>query len=215
MPTFPSLLAFATATCVLLIAPGPAMTYVVTRSLQESRRAGLASVLGLHSGTLVYIAAAVTGLTPLLASSANAFNIVKYLGAAYLLYLGIRTLTSRQSSAASGDVDVLVPGMWRAYRQGAIVNLLNPKLGVFFLAFVPQFVSPQAGPVPMQLVVLGLTFAALGILIDGMWAILAAGLGDRVRQSSWVRERLKFITGPVYILLGVFAALVQPPERAS
>lgn len=191
------------------------MTYVVTRSLQESRKAGLASVLGLHSGTLVYIAAAVTGLTPLLASSANAFNVVKYLGAAYLVFLGIRTLASRPDPVMPDEAGNLVPGVWRAYRQGAIVNILNPKLGVFFLAFVPQFVSPSAGPVPIQLIILGGLFAILGVLIDGMWAVLAAGLGDRVRRSSWIRERLKFVTGPVYIILGVVAALIQPPQSAT
>lgn len=186
------------------------MAYVVTRSLQENRRSGIASVLGLHTGTLVYVAAAVTGLTPLLTSSVTAFNIVKYLGAAYLVYLGVRTLLSREGTSESETATTTAPGVVRAYRQGAVVNVLNPKLGVFFLAFVPQFISKSAGSTTSQLVVLGLLFVVLGILIDGMWALLAATAGNRLSRTGRVRRRLKYVTGPVYIALGVIATLVDP-----
>lgn len=209
-----SLIAFALATCVLLVVPGPAMTYVITRSLQESRRAGLASVLGLHTGTLVYIAAAVTGLTSLLVSSVTMFNLIKYLGAAYLVYLGLRTLLDHSDDPMIETATDPTSGVWRAYRQGALVNVLNPKLGVFFLAFVPQFVTPDAGAAVGQLLVLGGVFVALGVVIDGACALMAASVGDRLRRSARVRQRLKYATGSVYIGLGVLAA-VAGPQRAS
>src|SRR5688500_14027852 len=155
MPSPSTLALFAVAAMVLFVVPGPSVLYIVTRSIDQGRRAGLASVLGIHAGSLVHVAAAILGLSALLASSAAAFDVVRYLGAAYLIWLGVKRLRSRR--AESTVVTAPVP-LSKVAAQGLVVNLLNPKTAVFFLAFLPQFVRPDAGPVPLQLAVFGAVF---------------------------------------------------------
>ena len=171
---------FLIASLVLLLTPGPAVLYIVARSVQHGRTAGIVSVVGIHAGTIVHIAAAAIGISALVVSSALAFAVVKYLGAAYLIWMGIRTFLTRDFAA-----EAPTPGnssLSRAFRDGFVVNVFNPKTAIFFLAFLPQFIDPARGAVHWQIMVLGLTFMALGILTDGMFAFLAGALGELLRD---------------------------------
>src|SRR5215510_9170831 len=167
MPDPASLAVFVAAALVLLLTPGPAVLYIVTRSIDQGRRAGLVSMLGVHAGTLVHIAAAAAGVSALLAASATAFAVVKYLGAGYLIYLGVRKLVYR---APVTSVNVSAPRhLRRAFLDGVVVNVLNPKTALFFLAFLPQFVDVSRGSVGAQVLTLGAVFVALGLTTDGLY----------------------------------------------
>jgi threonine/homoserine/homoserine lactone efflux protein len=194
---------FVAAALALLLMPGPAVIYVVTRSVDQGRPAGLASVLGVGIGSLVHIAFAAVGLSALLASSAAAFGVVKWLGAAYLIWLGLqRLLTRGEDAPAAVEPDHLS----RIFLQGVVVNVLNPKTALFFLAFLPQFVDPSRGPVWIQVSVLGLTLASLGLLTDGLYALLGGTAADWLRQRSEsvsLRRMRRYVPGGVYIALGV------------
>jgi threonine/homoserine/homoserine lactone efflux protein len=204
MPSFTALLLFAAASIALLVVPGPSVLYIVTRSISQGRRAGLISVLGVHVGSVVHVTAAALGLSALLASSATAFAAVKYLGAAYLVWLGVRKLRHR----APGPVDEAPPvPRSRLFAQGIVVNVLNPKTAIFFLAFLPQFVNPARGPVAVQVIVLGACFILLGILSDGGYALLAGAIAGRIRRTKRARRRLDRASGLVYLGLGAGAAL--------
>ena len=204
MPTLPTLALFATATMALLLVPGPAVLYIVTRSVAQGRTAGLVSVLGIHTGSLVHIAAAALGITALLAASATAFAVVKYLGAAYLLYLGIRKLMRRTEAE---EAEVKPASSRRLFGEGFVVNVLNPKTAMFYLAFLPQFVDPARGPIAPQVLVLGAVWVALGMASDGTYALLASVLARRLRSSARARRRLDRGSGVVYLGLGAVAAL--------
>ncbi|GIH44932.1 Threonine/homoserine/homoserine lactone efflux protein [Microbispora rosea] len=204
MPTLTTLALFAAATLALLLVPGPAVLYIVTRSVAQGRAAGLVSVLGVHTGSLVHIAAAAFGITALLAASATAFAVVKYLGAAYLLYLGIRKLM-RRTEVEEAEVKVASPR--RLFGEGFVVNVLNPKTAMFYLAFLPQFVDPARGPVAPQVLVLGAVWVVLGMASDGTYALLASVLAGRLRSSARARRRLDWGSGVVYLGLGAVAAL--------
>jgi threonine/homoserine/homoserine lactone efflux protein len=194
---------FVAAALALLLMPGPAVIYVVTRSVDQGRPAGLASVLGVGIGSLVHIAFAAVGLSALLASSAAAFGVVKWLGAAYLIWLGLqRLLTRGEDAPAAVEPDHLS----RIFLQGVVVNVLNPKTALFLLAFLPQFVDPSRGPVWIQVSVLGLTLASLGLLTDGLYALLGGTAADWLRQRSEsvsLRRMRRYVPGGVYIALGV------------
>jgi threonine/homoserine/homoserine lactone efflux protein len=197
---------FVAAALVLLAIPGPAVLYIVTRSVQQGRRAGLTSVLGIHTGTLVQIAAATAGLSALVLSSAVAFTAVKIAGALYLIGLGLWTLLSHRA-----ELDIPVGGarrLRRVYAQGIVVEVLNPKTGLFFLAFLPQFVDPNAPHPAFQIAVLGLVFAALGMVTDSMWALAAGTAGALLRRSSRFVSIQRYVAGTVYVGLGVTTALV-------
>ncbi|MGW5260953.1 LysE family translocator [Microbispora sp. NPDC004025] len=210
MPTLPTLALFAAATLALLVVPGPAVLYIVTRSVAQGRSAGLVSVLGVHAGSLVHIAAAAFGITALLAASATAFAVVKYLGAAYLVYLGVRKLMRRPETE---DAEVTVASNSRLFGEGFVVNVLNPKTAMFFLAFLPQFVDPARGPVAPQVLVLGAVWVALGMASDGTYALLASVLAGRLRSSARARRRLDQGSGVVYLGLGAVAALATEGAR--
>jgi threonine/homoserine/homoserine lactone efflux protein len=200
-----TLLLFVAAALALLAVPGPAVLYIVAQSVDQGRRAGLVSMLGIHTGSLVHVAAASLGLSSLLVSSATAFQVVKYAGAAYLILLGVRRLLTREEAAAR-EPRRRTPG--RLFRQGVVVNVLNPKTALFFLAFLPQFVDVEAGLVGLQIAVLGLLFVALGIVSDGTYALLAGTLGGRLRQSRAFARAQRWVTGSVYVGLG--AATARP-----
>ena len=196
---------------MLLLTPGPAVLYVVTRSVDQGRRAGLISVLGVHAGTLVHVAAAAAGLSAVLVASATAFSVVKYLGAAYLIYLGIRQLIARAPEPT--DVTLAAaPRLSRAFIDGFIVNVLNPKTALFFLAFLPQFVSVSRGAVPAQIACLGLVFCALGLLTDGLYALTAGSAAQWLRARRGVALTRRWIPGTMYIGLGLATAL-SPSNR--
>ena len=212
MPDASVLPVFAAATLALLVVPGPAVLYIVARSVSGGRRAGLVSVLGVHVGTLVHVVAAVVGLSAVLASSAVAFTIVKYAGAAYLVYLGLRTWASRRQDAPAS---VSVTSLRRTFWQGALVNVTNPKTALFFLAFLPQFVDPDATTPWLQALVLGLLFVGLGVLSDGAYALLASGVWARVGRRPAAVRRERLASGGVLVGLGVLAAVTDVRRPAT
>ena len=205
LPEWSSLGLFAIAALVLLLTPGPAVLYIVTRSIDQGRRAGLVSVLGVHVGTLAHILAAAVGLSALLAASATAFGVVKYLGAAYLIFIGVRRLRDRSSIVApeAGRPKALR----RAFLDGVVVNVLNPKTGLFFLAFLPQFVTESRGHVGEQIVALGVVFVLLGAITDSLYALTAGSAARWLRGQPRFLAGERWITGGLYIGLGVAAAL--------
>lgn len=206
MPDPSVLLLFAAATMALLVVPGPAVVYIVTRSVAQGRTAGLLSVLGIHAGTVVHVAAAALGVTVLLAASPVAFTVVQYLGAGYLVYLGVQKL--RQRHDAEPAAEPVVESGARLFGQGVLVNVLNPKTAMFFLAFIPQFVDPERGWVPLQMVLFGVGFIVLGILSDGAYALLASMLSGRLRRSVATRRRIDRASGVVYLLLAAVAVVL-------
>jgi len=198
---------FVAASLVVLLTPGPAVLYIVARSVQQGRTAGLVSVIGIHLGTTVHITAAAVGLSALLVSSALAFALVKYLGAAYLIWMGVRTLMAK---APDPEMPVIqAKSLHRAFRDGFVVNLLNPKTAIFFLSFLPQFVDPARGSVHWQVLALGLTFMALGLLSDGMFALVAGTAGDFLRRSQRLQRLLRWFSGASFVGLGISAALAS------
>ena len=196
---------FIAAALGLLLTPGPAVLYIVARSLDQGRRAGLVSVLGVHAGTLVHVSAAAAGLSALLAASATAFSVVKYLGGAYLVYLGVRRLLDRRAVARS-EPD-RPRRLRRAFLDGVVVNVLNPKTALFFLAFLPQFADVSRGRVGAQLVGLGLIFVALGLVTDGLYALGAGTAARWLRGNPRFLASERWVSGSMYIGLGVAAAL--------
>ena len=211
MPDPSRLALFVGAALLLLVVPGPSVLYIVTQSVSHGRRAGIASVAGITTGTLVHIAAATVGLSALLASSAVAFDVVKYLGAAYLIVIGVRRLAGLER--AQDERNRGTRDLGRLYRQGIVVNTLNPKTALFFLAFLPQFVDPRRGVAWVQVLLLGLLFATLGFLSDGTWALVAGTLGDRLRRSRRFPAVQRYVSGSVFVGLGAVAALSAPVKQ--
>jgi threonine/homoserine/homoserine lactone efflux protein len=205
MPDSSTIAVFAAATLALLIVPGPSVIYVVTRSMDGGRTAGIVSVLGIHTGSLIHVGAAALGLSALLMTSALAFNTVKYAGAAYLIFLGIRRLASSRPS--EGRAEMGSASLLKVFRQGVLVNALNPKTALFFFAFLPQFVDPSNGVVALQVLLLGCLFIGLGLLSDGAYAMMAATFGSLLRASTIYRRAERFVTGGVLVGLGLTAAL--------
>ncbi|GAT65314.1 LysE family translocator [Planomonospora sp. ID91781] len=200
MVSFSTLLLFSAASLALVLVPGPNHLYIVARGVAQGRAAGMASAFGVEVGTLVHIAAAAAGLSYVIARSATLFNAVKWAGVAYLLYLGVRALTSRPEP----EVRETAPQPLRSiFLEGVVVNVLNPKVILFFLAFLPQFVDPAAGAVPLQIAVLGGTLLLLGLLSDMVYAAGAGALGRRLRSRARLLGRA---SGVVYLGLGVATA---------
>ena len=190
---------------MLLIVPGPAVLYIVTRSLEQGRVAGFVSMLGVQVGALVHVVAAALGLSALIVQSALAFTVVKYAGAAYLIYLGSRRLLSRERLQRG---EARVPrALGRLFREGIVVNVLNPKAALFVLAFLPQFVDPDAGSVALQVTVLGLLFVALATASDGMYALAAGSAAHWLRGSPRFLHVERWVSGSVLVGLGVTTAL--------
>jgi threonine/homoserine/homoserine lactone efflux protein len=194
---------FCVAALALLAVPGPAVLYVVMQSAEQGRRAGLASVAGIHIGSLVHVAAATAGVSALIVASAVAFSVVKYAGAVYLVYLGVRRLLERGPAI---PIERRREPLRRAFGRGIVVNVLNPKTALFFLAFLPQFVARDRGAVWSQVLVLGLLFVGLGLVSDSLYALAAGTIGGLLRRR---REALRYGSGAVYIGLGAAAALVK------
>lgn len=196
VPSPTTLLVFAAASALLAAVPGPNVLYVLARGLSGGRRAAVRSVFGVHAATLCFVAAAACGLTALLASSAVAFLVVKYAGAAYLVVLGIRALRS------TADPTVPAGGEGKAFRQAFAVGISNPKVALFLAAFLPQF-----GSSAVEVVVLGAVFLAVAVTLDLGWALLAGALGRWLRRHPRALRRHRWITGPTYLGLGTYAAL--------
>jgi threonine/homoserine/homoserine lactone efflux protein len=199
LPDPGALAVFTVAAVVLLVIPGPAVLYIVAQSISRGRLAGIVSMLGIQVGGLVHVAAAAAGLSALLVRSAFAFNLVKYAGAAYLIFLGLRRLLGREREEALGARPER--SLWRLFGQGIAVNVLNPKTALFFFSFLPQFVDVERGSVALQIATLGLLFILLATVSDGLYA-LAAG-----SAAGWVRGRPGFLRGERYATGGVLVGL--------
>jgi len=193
-----------TGAMLLLLIPGPAVLYITSRSIGLGRAAGLASAMGIAVGTMFHVAAATLGLSALLVSSSAAFQLVKYAGAAYLIYLGIRTL--RDGGTAALDPSGERRSLRSIFGQGVLVNLLNPKTALFFLAFLPQFVDPARGRTTLQIFELGVLFALMGWVSDSIWALLAGTFGARLRGNMRLRGAQRKVSGGVLIALGLASA---------
>ena len=204
MPDPSRLPVFVLAALALLLVPGPSVLYIVTRSVSQGRTAGLVSALGIQCGGLVHVAAAALGLSAILVSSALAFNVVRFAGAAYLVFLGVRQWLERGDGKA---LEVRAEPLRRVFAQGLMVNALNPKTALFFFAFLPQFVDPARGAVTGQFLFLGLLFIALAMCTDSAYALLSSGFSGALRARGGLGRRSRLVTGGVYVGLGVTAAL--------
>lgn len=189
---------FVVASFVLLIMPGPSVLYIAARSIEQGRVAGLVSVFGNALGTVILVIGSAVGLAAILASSDVAFSVVKYLGATYLIYLGIKELFNKDTHTA---VIVQPKRLSRIFSQGIIVAVLNPKTALFFFAFLPQFVDPAQGHIWIQTTILGLSLVTLGILTDSAYALLAGTVGN------WLRRRFSFHKKQRYVLSGLYLTL--------
>src|SRR5687768_7801790 len=202
MPDVPTFALFVAAALAPLLVPAPAVIYTVARSLEGGRLTGLASVLGVEPGTLPHVVFAAAALSAMVVFSAVAFSVVKWLGAAYLVWLGLRQFLGRdggdQEARLSGSGEVRL----RVFSQSVLVQVLNPKVALFFLAFLPQFVDPSRSAAWIQIVVLGATLAILGLFTDGLYALLGGTAGEWVRKQSvgaGLRRAGRYVTGGVYI----------------
>jgi threonine/homoserine/homoserine lactone efflux protein len=198
---------YVVAVLTLLAIPGPAVLYIVGQSIDGGRRAGIASVLGITTGTLVHVAAAVAGLSALIVSSRIAFDVVRYAGAAYLIVIGIRRLLSRDEGVE--EVERAPRSLRSAYTRGVVVNVLNPKTALFVISFLPQFVDVSRGHVWLQILLLGLTMAVLGLLSDGTYAVVAGTVADRLRDSRRWRAVQRWVSGSLFVGLGAVAAAAR------
>ena len=205
LPPPRDLLVFMTAAIVLLVIPGPAVLYIVARSVDQGRKAGLASCSGIATGGLVHVLAAAFGLSALLVSSAMAYSVVKYAGAAHLIYLGIKKF--RERPAADGVKHVLPASLRHVYAQGVLVQVLNPKAAIFFFAFLPQFVNPRRGPVILQFLALGMVFTVMGFTSDSLWALTAGSAAGCLQRNSTFLRHQQYVSGTVYIGLGLATAV--------
>jgi len=205
VPALSTIGLFVGAALLLLVTPGPAVLYITTRTVSQGRGAGLVSALGVATGSTFHVAASALGLSALLVSSALAFTAVKLLGAAYLISIGVMRLLDRSDASAE---ESLAPRRSRKalFRQGVVVNLLNPKTALFFLAFLPQFVDPARGLVALQILFFGLLFTFLGLGTDTLWALAADRVGGVFRRSSRMRSSGRYVSGGVYIGLGLASA---------
>lgn len=206
MPPISTLLAFVLAAAVLVAIPGPAVFYIVNRGISQGRRAAVVSALGIETGALVHVVAATAGLSALIASSRELFLVVKYAGAAYLVLLGILAWRSHDDGLASGIPPRRIP-LRRLYAQGIVVNVFNPKVGIFFLAFLPQFVAPGHGAVWLQMLVLGGVFLIVATMLDIAYALASGFAGEWLSRRERIARLRNRISGGTYIGLGTMVGV--------
>jgi threonine/homoserine/homoserine lactone efflux protein len=203
LPPWPLLVAFCGASVLLAVTPGPAVLYIVTRTLAQGRRAGLASMAGVALGNLGNALGAAIGLAALFAISSLAFTVVKYAGAAYLVYLGLKTLRKNDDA----ELKPFVSSDWRLiFRDGFVVALLNPKTAIFFAAFLPQFMSPHGSAIG-QSVMLGATFVAIAAVTDSSYALAAGAVAPRLKRRRGSGAIGRYLTASAFVALGIFTAV--------
>jgi threonine/homoserine/homoserine lactone efflux protein len=204
MIEFSQLYFFIGAALALLLIPGPAVLYITARSANQGRLAGLVSVLAIETANFLQAVAATLGLSAILLSSALAFDVVKYLGAAYLIYLGVRKLLVSEAVTENGEINS--ESLSRIYWQGFVINLLNPKTALFYFAFLPQFVDPSKGNVTAQTLFLGALFVGMAFVTDSLYALLASSIADRLRGNQHFLKGQRYFAGLVYVGLGITTA---------
>ena len=201
-----SLIAFVFVSLMLAVVPGPAVLYIATRSATQGRSAGFASVAGITTGGMVHVIAATAGLTVLLAKSAVAMQYIRFAGALYLVYLGIQRLRDAAASESDEPKPLMArESLRKIYRDGVIVNILNPKTSLFYLSFLPQFVDPSRGSAPLQVFILGCTFLAIALISDSAYALAASAVASKTR-SVFTRKAGAYASAAIYIGLGAAAA---------
>jgi len=196
---------FVVTSTLLALAPGPDIVYVLTRAVSQGRKAGIAAALGFASGCVFHTVLAAVGIAALIRSSALAFDLVRYAGAAYLVWIGIQALRHRSAFSIEGASGARA--LATIYRQSVVGNMLNPKVTLFFLAFLPQFVKAEAGNVGFQMALLGVVFMGVTVVVFGAVAIFAAMIGDWIRRKPAIGERLNLFAGLTFIALGIRVAL--------
>jgi threonine/homoserine/homoserine lactone efflux protein len=201
----PDLGLFIVAATLLAIAPGPDVIYVLTRGIAQGRQAGIAAALGFATGCIFHTLLAALGVAALIRSSPVAFDVVRYAGAAYLVWIGIQALRHASSFSLTGGGES--KALRTIFRQSVIGNALNPKVTLFFLSFLPQFVNAEAGNVGMQMGLLGVVFMIVTIVVFGAIAIFAGAIGDWVRRKPAIGQRLNVFAGLTFIALGIRVAL--------
>lgn len=211
MPDWSTFLLFTTAVLVLVFTPGPNTLYIIARSVNQGRTAGIVSSLGVEVGTLIHIAAAAFGISALLMSSATAFNIVKYAGAAYLIYLGIKTLLTREKAVEAETVEEI--SLRRTFLQAILVNVSSPKTAMFFFAFLPQFIDAERGAVATQILFLGAVLVVIGFMSGTFYSLLAGGIGNLLRGNLKFLRAQRYFAGSVYIGLGITTALTGTSKK--
>jgi threonine/homoserine/homoserine lactone efflux protein len=213
MPDASTLTVFCLAALALVVVPGPAVLYIVTRSIDQGRTAGIVSVLGIAMGALVHVLAAALGLSALLMSSALAFSAVKYIGAAYLIYLGVRKLLEHDRPEEAGTV--LKQPLGRIFADGVVISVLNPKAALFFFAFLPQFVDVSRGDAAPQMLLLGAAFIVIAFASDTTYALLAARVGTWLRGNRAFARAQRLCSGGIYLTLGAATALTGSRTAAK
>jgi threonine/homoserine/homoserine lactone efflux protein len=203
LPAWPVFLGFVVAGLALNIVPGADMTFVIASAARGGRRDGIVAALGIGAGALVHVCAAVLGLSAILASSQTAFDLIKYAGAAYLLWIAFSLIRAKEAPGESAPP--ILPT--RLFRSAMLVNILNPKVALFFLAFLPQFVDPTASLPAVQILCLGLWFDFAGTLVNIVIAILAAGAAGRLREISWLGRAARWFAATIMGALAVQLAL--------
>ncbi|MGI9642406.1 MAG: LysE family translocator [Acidimicrobiia bacterium] len=204
MPSFETFVVVALGALVLVIVPGPAVIYILTRSVSQGRAAGLASAVGVNMGSAIHVLFAVAGLSFILASSAVLFSLVKWAGVAYLAWLGYKTLTS--GDVAFTEAVTEPTDLRRIFGQGVVVNLLNPKVAMFFLAFLPQFIDPNASNAALQSFTLGMTLVAVGLISDAIYALVGGSIGRLFSRRPGAARTTRRVAGATYFALAGFAA---------
>ena len=202
-PSWPLMVAFFAASLALAVTPGPAVVYIVTRTLAQGRGAGLASAAGVALGNLGNATGAAIGLAALFAVSSLAFTVVKYAGAAYLIWLGIRAL--RAPGAGSGETRFGTASLRRIFRDGFLVALLNPKTAIFFAAFLPQFMDPAAST-PLQSIALGTVFVVIAVATDTAYVLAASIVAPLLLRMRGAASAGRYVTAGAFIGLGIFTA---------
>ena len=210
MPTASTIVAFAGASLALLFIPGPAVIYILNRSVADGRRVGLAAVAGLEIGNLVHVLAAALGLSAVLAASATAFTVVKWIGVGYLLFVGVSTLLTKAGSLKADQPSISVK---RAFVQGIVINTLNPKVALFFLSFLPQFINVHAAHPGLQALILGLVFIGLACITDPLYAIAASTLRGVLLRGTAYPFVQRYVAGTVFLALGLVAATASPSHQ--
>lgn len=214
MPDVSTLIVFCIAVFILTITPGPDLLYIATRGMAQGRSAGLVSALGVHTGVLVHTLAAALGLSALIATSSLAFSIVKYLGAAYLLYLGLRTLLARETGQKVHNLELVSHvSLKKIYCEGIVTNVLNPKAVLFFFAFLPQFIDPASSTAIFQTIILGLLVIVVSFPVDAAVGLCAGTLGNWWIRNVGMQRFGKWVTGTVFIGLGIGTALTGQRQK--
>ena len=205
MPESTTLLIVALASLALVVIPGPAVIYILTRSVSQGRNAGLVSAIGVNLGSSIHVLAAVAGLTVILANSAAAYTVVKWAGVGYLAWIGVRTLMKDDADFSQPQLEPTA--LRKVFIQGVLVNMLNPKVAIFFLAFLPQFVDADSPHATIQTLVLGMTLVSIGLVTDSLYALAGGSVGDALRRRPSFARVTRIVAGFIYLALAGIAAI--------